>query len=48
MGENESRFASLRVKDYMSPAPETLTPEDHLLIGKDHTPTRSAVRHMDV
>ena len=47
MGENESRFASLRVKDYMSPAPETLTPED-LLLNADLRIRRAGVRHLPV
>ena len=47
MGENESGFASLRVKDYMSPAPETLTPEDHLL-NADLRIRRAGVRHLPV
>ena len=47
MGEHESRFASLQVKDYMSSAPETLTPEDHLL-NADLRIRRAGVRHLPV
>ena len=47
MSEPTSPYASLQVKNYMSPTPETLTPEDHLL-DADLRMRRAGVRHFPV
>ena len=47
MSEQMTRYASLQVKDYMSPTPETLTPEDHLL-DADLLIRRGGFRHLPV
>ena len=47
MSEHPTAYASLQVKDYMSPTPETLTPQNHLL-DADLRIRRGAFRHLPV
>ena len=47
MSKKMTRYASLQVKDYMSPTPETLTPQDHLL-DADLRIRSGAFRHLPV
>lgn len=47
MSDTDSRFATLRVKDYMTPNPQTLTP-DQTLLDADLLIRRSGVRHLPI
>lgn len=47
MSDTDSRFATLRVKDYMTSSPQTLTP-DQTLLDADLLIRRSGVRHLPI